>query len=51
VKSFISNAISKGVSLKAVATATGRSMAVLVRHYYGDTEDSLVAEMTKAFGQ
>lgn len=49
VKSFITNAIAKGVSLKAVATATGRSMQVLVRHYYGSDEYSLVQEMTKAF--
>lgn len=50
VKSFISNAIANGVSLKAVATATGRSMQVLVRHYYGADEGELISEMTKAFG-
>lgn len=50
VKTFITLALQAGVSPKTVAEITGKTVAVIIKHYYGSNEDHIKAEMTKAFG-
>lgn len=50
VKTFITLALQAGISPKTVAEITGKTVAVIIKHYYGSNEDQLKAEMAKAFG-
>ena len=50
VKTFITLALQAGVSPKTVAEITGKTVAVIIKHYYGSNEDHIKAEMAKAFG-
>lgn len=50
VKTFITLALQKGISPKSVAEMTGKTVNVIIKHYYGSNEDHIKAEMVKAFG-
>ena len=50
VKTFITLALQAGVSPKTVAEITGKTVNVIIKHYYGSNEDHIKREMAKAFG-
>ncbi len=49
VKTFISLCGKKGVSPKAVSEVTGKSVEVIIKHYYGIDHKTIKEQMTKAF--
>ncbi|MEQ9437475.1 MAG: tyrosine-type recombinase/integrase [Cyclobacteriaceae bacterium] len=49
VKTFITHCAERGISPKVVATITGKTVAVILKHYYGTNEDQIIREMNKAF--
>ncbi|MEQ9440719.1 MAG: phage integrase SAM-like domain-containing protein [Cyclobacteriaceae bacterium] len=50
VKTFITLALQQGISPKTVAEITGKTVAVIIKHYYGSNEDHIKSEMVRAFG-
>ena len=50
VKTFITHCAEKGISPKVVATITGKTVDVILRHYYGTDEKQIISEINKAFG-
>lgn len=50
VKTFISLCGKKGVSPKLVSEITGKSVEILIKHYYGIDEDTIDEQMKRAFG-
>lgn len=49
VKSFITACVENGISPKVVAQITGKTVAVILGHYYGVNEEQIISEMQKAF--
>jgi integrase len=50
VKTFITHCGEKGISAKVVSEITGKTVKVIIDHYYGTNEKVIEAEMKKAFG-
>ena len=50
VKTFITHCGEKGISAKIVAEITGKSVKVILDHYYGISKETIISEMAKAFG-
>ena len=50
VKTFITHCGEKGISAKIVSEITGKSVKVILDHYYGISKAIIISEMTKAFG-
>lgn len=50
VKTFITHCGEKGISAKVVSEITGKTVKVILDHYYGTNEKVISAEMKKAFG-
>ncbi|MEM9829912.1 MAG: phage integrase SAM-like domain-containing protein [Bacteroidota bacterium] len=50
VKSFISNCAAKGISPAIIAEITGKSLATVQDHYLGVSRESIIRQMSKAFG-
>lgn len=50
VKTFITHCGEKGISAKVVAEITGKTVQVILDHYYGTNEETVDREMEKAFG-
>ena len=49
VKTFISLCGKKGISPKLVSEITGKSVEILIKHYYGIDEDTIDEQMKRAF--
>lgn len=49
IKTFITHCVEKGISPKTVSEITGKSLRVLMDHYYGTNSDQIIHEMTQAF--
>jgi site-specific recombinase XerD len=50
VKTFITHCAENGISPKVVATITGKTVDVILKHYYGTNEEQIISEIEKAFG-
>ncbi|MEP5613717.1 MAG: phage integrase SAM-like domain-containing protein, partial [Cyclobacteriaceae bacterium] len=50
IKTFITMCGSKGVSPKVVSEVTGKSVNIIMKHYYGTSKKSIRSEMARAFG-
>jgi integrase len=50
VKTFITHCGEKGISPKTVSEITGKTVKVILEHYYGTSDNVIVEEMEKAFG-
>lgn len=50
IKTFISHCVERGISPKVVSVITGKTVDVLINHYYGTSKTHILEEMTKAFG-
>jgi integrase len=50
VKTFITHCAENGISPKVVATITGKTVDVILKHYYGTDEEQIISEIAKAFG-
>ncbi len=50
VKTFISMCCEKGISPKVVAEVSGRSLKVIIDHYYGVDTKTIDEQMMRAFG-
>jgi integrase len=50
VSTFITICGQKGVSAKTVSSITGKTVKVILDHYYGSDEKFIESEMAKAFG-
>ena len=51
VKTFITHCGQKGISPKVVAEITGKTVKVILDHYYGTDEATIEREMYKGFGK
>jgi len=51
VNTFITHSVEKGISPKTVSEITGKTVKVLLNHYYGSNESFLIREMYSAFGE
>jgi site-specific recombinase XerD len=51
VNTFITHSVEKGTSPKTVSEITGKTVKVLLNHYYGSNESFLIREMYSAFGE
>ncbi|HEY8400495.1 MAG TPA: phage integrase SAM-like domain-containing protein [Cytophagaceae bacterium] len=51
VKTFITHCGEKGISAKVVAEITGKTVKVILDHYYGTSEKVIQMEMQRAFGE
>ena len=49
VKTFITLFAKKGVSPKVLAEITGKTVKVIVKHYYGIDKELIKEQMIKAF--
>ena len=50
VSTFITHCGEKGISAKVVSEITGKTTKVILDHYYGISRETIISEMTKAFG-
>jgi integrase len=50
VKTFITHCGEKGISAKVVSEITGKTVKVILNHYYGTNEKVIESEMKRAFG-
>ncbi len=50
IKTFITHCSQKGISAKTVAEITGKSVNVILKHYYGTDQNTIKSEMIRAFG-
>lgn len=50
VKTFITHCAEKGIQAKVVSEITGKTVKVILDHYYGTNERVIEAEMLRAFG-
>ena len=50
VKTFITHCGQNGVSPKVVAEITGKTVKIILDHYYGTDESTIIREMRAAFG-
>jgi len=50
IKTFITMCGDKGISPKSVSEITGKSVNIIMKHYYGIDKISLRSEMERAFG-
>ena len=49
VKTFITHCGEKGISAKVVSQITGKSVRVILDHYYGTNKTTIKSEMERAF--
>lgn len=49
IKSFITMCGEKGVSPKTVSEITGKSVAIIIKHYYGTNKATIRSELGRAF--
>lgn len=49
-KTFITHCVEKGISPKAVSEMTGKTVQVLIDHYYGTNRKQIMKEMRQKFG-
>ena len=50
VSTFITHCGERGISAKVVSEITGKTVKVILDHYYGISKETIISEMTKAFG-
>ncbi len=50
VKTFITHAGERGMSAKTVSEITGKTVKVILQHYYGTNTSTIKTEMERAFG-
>jgi len=50
VKTFITHCGERGISAKTVSEITGKSVKVILQHYYGTSTQTIKTEMERAFG-
>ena len=50
VKTFITHCGQKGISPKVVSEITGKTVKVILDHYYGTDEATIEREMYRGFG-
>ena len=50
VSTFITHCGEKGISAKVVGEITGKTVKVILDHYYGISKETIISEMAKAFG-
>ena len=50
VKTFITHCGERGISAKTVSEITGKTVKVILQHYYGTNKDTIKSEMERAFG-
>jgi hypothetical protein len=50
VKTFITHCGEKGISAKVVSEITGKTVKVILDHYYGTSDKVIELEMQRAFG-
>ncbi len=50
VSTFITHCGERGISAKVVSEITGKTVKVILDHYYGINRETIISEMTKAFG-
>ena len=50
VKTFITHCGERGISAKTVSEITGKSVKVILQHYYGTSKEVIKTEMERAFG-
>ncbi|NQZ76309.1 MAG: phage integrase SAM-like domain-containing protein [Ekhidna sp.] len=50
IKTFITLCGEKGVSPKTVSEITGKSVSIIIKHYYGTSKSTIRNEMNRAFG-
>ena len=50
VSTFITHCGERGISAKVVSEITGKTVKVILDHYYGINQETIISEMTKAFG-
>lgn len=50
VSTFITHCGERGISAKVVSEITGKTVKVILDHYYGINRETIISEMQKAFG-
>jgi len=50
VKTFITHCGERGISAKTVSEITGKSVKIILQHYYGTSTETIKSEMERAFG-
>jgi len=50
VKTFITHCGQNGISPKVVAEITGKTVKIILDHYYGTDESTIIREMARGFG-
>lgn len=50
VATFITHCGERGISAKTVSEITGKTVKVILDHYYGTNEDFIIKQMHRAFG-
>ncbi|MBO9699928.1 MAG: site-specific integrase [Sporocytophaga sp.] len=50
VRTFITHCGERGITAKVVSEITGKTVKIILDHYYGTTDETIEKEMEKAFG-